>query len=57
MAMLLRAELHGDQVDGADPFELNVRFVEFGDVAQRLIAVTDDGRGTTRAKARATSAG
>ena len=41
----------------ADAFDLNVRVVEFGDAADMLINVTDDGCGSTCPKACATNMG
>jgi FxLD family lantipeptide len=40
-----------------DPFDLDIRFIEFGDQAAELIEVTDDGCGSTCYKACVTSPG
>lgn len=40
-----------------DPFDLDIRVIEYGDAAAPLINLTDDGCGSTCPKACATNAG
>jgi len=50
-------ELRTGETTDPDPFDLDIRIVEFGDAAVTVVNVTDDGCGSTCPRACATNVG